>query len=675
MKAREWKIEYQIPEPSEELLRAGYNPLLATVLTLRGIRTSEEAAALIEDRDTLLHSPLLMDGMEDAVARIRTAIANKEKTAVYGDYDVDGITSTCLLTDYLSSCGIPCVPYIPDRNEEGYGLNSKAIDRLKEDGVTLIITVDCGITAVAEADYAASLGIEVIITDHHECKDGSLPRACAVVDCKKPNDPYPFSDLAGVGVAFKLACACEGNTETILHRYADLVAIGTIADVMPLVDENRILVRRGIEMLKASPRPGLKAMLRESGMDASSVSASSIGFTIAPRLNAAGRLGHALMGANLISCSDPEEASALAFELCSLNRERQHIENRIWQEANRLLQGTAISSPVVLASDKWHQGVIGIAASRIAEQYSVPTVMITLNGEIGKGSCRSCTGFNLYDALSACSDTLISFGGHSQAAGLNIRKDQIDAFRAALTSYYQDHLPEEQPEVICDLLITDPSLLSVENVRSLDLLEPYGNCNQKPVMCMLALRVETVADVGGGKHLKMKLSAGSSSFSVIFFSHRAEEYGLHPGDLIDVAFCPQINEFRGSLSVQLVLCGLRRHDPTALCRNILEHGCSYVDAASQYTPVRNDFIRVWKALGSNFRLGKNLLSVLASCPNGIPPEQYCICLSVFREAGLLDSPEGGIYGATPEKRSEKADLEATPLLRRLHAVKHPSVKA
>ena len=670
MKAREWKIEYEIPDLPEELLRAGYNPLLAYVLAIRGITTAAEASSLIEENETLLHDPLLMKNMSEAAQRVRRAIESGEKTAVFGDYDVDGITSTCLLSDYLSSKGIPCKAYIPDRSDEGYGLNCNAIKKLKEEGITLIITVDCGITALEETDYAASLGIDIIITDHHECKDGILPAACAVVDCKQPEDSYPFPDLAGVGVAFKLACACEGDTDRILRRYADLVAIGTVADVMPLVDENRFLVRHGIEMLKTNPRPGLAAMLREAGMDASSISASTIGFSIAPRLNAAGRLGHALMGADLIRCKEPLEAGKLAAELCALNRERQNIENHIWQEANRLLQGTAVSTPVVLASEQWHQGVIGIAASRIAEQYSIPTVMITLNGDVWKGSCRSCSGFNLYDALSACSDTLISFGGHSQAAGLNIRKDRIDDFRSALSAYYKSHLPENQPEVTCELLITDPSLLSVENVRSLDLLEPYGNCNQKPVMCMLGMRIESAANVGGGKHLKLKLSLGNDGYTAIYFGHRQEEYGLRPSELVDVAFTPQINEFRGMTSVQLVLCGLRRHDPTALCRNILEHGSSYLRAASSYTPERSDFVRVWRALSATASLGKNLHSLLDTCPKDMAPEQYCICLSVFQEAGLLSSPEGGIYGAEPETISGKADLEATPLLRRLRTV-HP----
>ena len=665
MKSHEWKIEYQIPEIPKDLLSAGYSPLLSSVLAVRGITTAAGARALIEGEGELLHDPMGMLGMKQAVERVKQAIANREKTAVYGDYDVDGITSTCLLTDYLSSKGVPCVRYIPDRNDEGYGLNCAAVSRLHEEGVTLIITVDCGITATEETDYSSSLGIDTVITDHHECKDASLPLACAVVDCKQPGDPYPYSCLAGVGVAFKLACAIEGDVDAILARYADLVAIGTVADVMPLTDENRFLVRKGIEQIRRSPRPGLAAMLREAGIEPGNLSASSIGFTIAPRLNAAGRLGQAVMGADLLLSTDAREAASLASMLCRLNRERQSIENEIWTEAKERLAGSAVNTPVVLADENWHQGVIGIAASRLTEQFSMPTVMITLHGDVGKGSCRSCSGFNLYDALSACSEYLIGFGGHTLAAGLSIRKDQIDAFRRALGEYYLTHQPEPQPEVICDLLIADPSILSVENVRDLDLLEPYGNSNEKPVLCMMGVRIDNLTNVGGGKHLKLKLTAGDYSFSAIYFGHRAEEFHLHTGDLADIAFAPQINEFRGTTSVQLVLCALRPHDPCGLCDQILDHTSHCMRAACPYTPERNDFVRAWKNLGDNFRLGQNLESVLSSCPEGMAPEQYCICLSVFREAGLLHCDNRGIYGATREKRSGKADLEATPLLRSL----------
>ena len=665
LKAKEWKIEYQIPEIPHELLAAGYPPLLAYVLTIRNITTAEEAHAFIDSSSTPLHDPFLLGGMEEAVNRIRLACGRNEKVVVYGDYDVDGITSTCLLVSYLTEKGLSCTPYIPDRNEEGYGLNCAALDRFSADGISLVITVDCGITALEEARHATSLGIDMIITDHHECKGNALPEVCALIDPKLPGDAYPNNDLAGVGVAFKLLCACEGRSDEMLEQYADLVAIGTVADVMELTGENRYLVKYGIEKLKKAPRPGLAAMLKEAGMKPDNLTASSIGYVIAPRLNAAGRLDKAMRAADLLRCSSTSEASSIAAFLCDLNRKRQEKENLIWKEAVQRIGKLEPKDPIVLESDSWDQGVIGIAASRLADQYSVPTIMICLNNDVGKGSCRSFGGFNLYEALSACSEHLLSFGGHALAAGLNIRKEKIDDFRNALASYYAANPPEAQNAVVCDLLITDPQLLTVENVRSLDLLEPYGNGNLKPVFCMTGMKLESFSNVGSGKHLKMRLSAGDTGFDAIFFSHTSGEFQLREGEQVDVAFCPQVNEFRGSTSVQLIVSALREHDGSVLCSDILEKGCSYDRAAARYCPERTDFVQVWKALGSGFRLGNSTDAILRFCPAGMPEETFCICLSVFREAGLLDTSGPCVYGGRIRTLPHKADLEGTELLQRL----------
>ena len=462
MKLQDWKIPYTRPEYPAELRQAGCGPLLSAVLALRGIRTVTDARALLDGGLACLHDPLLMAGMPEAVERIRRAFANRESVAVYGDYDVDGITATCLVTDYLQSKGLHCVGYIPDRNEEGYGLNCAALDSLRREGVTLLITVDCGITAVEEAAYTRKIGLDMIVTDHHECKEGALPDALAVIDCKQEGNRYPNPDLAGVGVAMKLVCACEQDDEAVLRRYADLVAVGTVADVMPLVGENRYLVRRGLEMLAANPRPGFAAMLREAGVDPARITASSIGFSLAPRLNAAGRLGQATKAADLLMATRPEEAAALAAELCELNRQRQSIETEIWKDALSKLEGKKPDGPIVLASDRWHQGVIGIAASRLAEQFSLPAIMVCLSGDHGKGSCRSYGGFNLFEALSACSRHLLGFGGHALAAGMTIRSDKLPEFRRALTEYYKANKPEAVPEVDCDLLIRDAGLLTLD---------------------------------------------------------------------------------------------------------------------------------------------------------------------------------------------------------------------
>lgn len=667
MKKKDWKIPLQRPEIPPELVSSGYSPLLSAVMSLRGIRTAGEAAAMIDGGSECVHDPMLILGMDKARDRLRCAIEKKEKTAVFGDYDVDGITSTCIVTDYLRSRGLECVPYIPDRNEEGYGLNCSALDTLKAKGVTLVITVDCGITAIKETEYAGSIGVDMIITDHHECKSGALPDSAAVLDCKQAGDSYPNPYLAGVGMALKLVCAIDGDSEAIIEKYADLVAIGTVADVMPLVGENRYFVKKGLKMLEEPRRPGIAAMFREASVDPKKISASIIGYSLAPRLNAAGRLGHAQTAARLLLSEDDKEAALLASELCELNRKRQSIETGIWEEANALLKETNPEKPIVLASEKWHQGVIGIAASRLAEQYSLPSIMICINGDVGKGSCRSYGGFNIFEALSACSEHLIGFGGHALAAGLNIKIDKLDDFRRALTEYYLQNRPEEQPEISCDLLINEPGLLSIENVRSLDLLEPYGNQNPRPVMCMCGVMLDSLNSVGGGKHLKMRVSLGGTQFDCIFFGHTAKELGLKEGERADIAFTPQINEFRGHVSVQLLISAARPHSGQAACRAILEGDREALYSAWRFCPEREDFVRVWRMMSGSFRVGSSVPEIMAQAPGKMPPERFCLCLAIFNEAGLLANENGGIYGAACVKIDGKADLDSTPIAAKLRS--------
>ena len=665
MKTLGWKIPYTRPEYPAALKQAGFGPLLSAVLALRGIRTAEAAQALLESGIDCLHDPMRMQGMPAAVERIRRAIGQKEAVAVYGDYDVDGITATCLLTDYLRGKGLRCVGYIPDRNEEGYGLNCAALDSLRADGVTLLITVDCGITAVEEAEYTKRIGMDMIVTDHHECKPGALPDALAVIDCKQEGNRYPNPDLCGVGVALKLVCACEGDDAAMLERYADLVAVGTVADVMPLVGENRFLVRQGLEKLVHNPRPGFAAMLREAGVDPERITASSIGFSLAPRLNAAGRLGQATRAAELLMATEPDKAAALAAELCELNRQRQSIETEIWKDALHQLEGRHPDEPIVLASDRWHQGVIGIAASRLAEQFSLPAIMVCLNGDHGKGSCRSYGGFNLFEALSACSRHLLGFGGHALAAGMTISRDKLNDFRAALAAYYRANRPKPVPDVNCDLLIRDPSLLTLENVRELDRLEPFGNANPKPVFCFSDALLESADQVGGGRHLKVRVSLGGARLDGIFFSHSAQALGVAAGDRVDLAFTPQINEFRGHASVQLVISALRRHDGTALCRKILAGEGNTAYAAAAFCPQRADFVRIWRGAGGRLSLPEDAEGILSLCPKDMEPERFCLCLMILQEAGLLHSADGRIFGACCCATEGKADLNATPLMQSL----------
>ncbi len=658
-----WKIPYTKPD-SRALEQAGVPRLLSEILAARGIRSASEARSLLYTGPENLQDPLLILGMREARDRVLRAIEQRERVTVYGDYDVDGITATCLLTDYLRSCGVDCGWYIPDRDDEGYGLNTSALRKLRESGCSLVISVDCGITAVEEAAFARSIGLDLVITDHHECKNGLIPDVCAVVDPKRPDDSYSNPSLAGVGVAFKLVSACSGDQLSMLERYADLVAVGTVADVMPLTGENRYLVQRGLKKLEEHPRPGFYAMMNEPGSFPRKPNSGFIGFTLAPRLNAAGRLGRTGKAEQLMLTGDREEAARLTAELGELNRERQKIENEIWHEAQKQLRAFPPDGPIVLAKEGWHQGVIGIAASRLTEQYVLPTVMISLTGENGKGSCRSCAGFNLYDALSACSEYLEGFGGHALAAGLTIRRDRIDAFRSALRRYYADHRPQPQPDVCCDLLLCDSSLLSLEDVKALNLLEPYGNANPKPVLCISDVPLLSLYGVGAQKqHLKFSVEFDGLRFDGIFFSRSKDSVGVQAGDRIDLAFTPQINEYMGTVSVQLTACAMRVHRPQGLCARLLEMDRSALWAAASFRPHRSDFVEVWKSCGTRLDVASSLEDVLSLCPPEMAPERFCLCLAVFSEAGLLHSEDGNVYRSRYVKRETKADLNATKIMR------------
>ena len=671
MISKEWKIPLGKPEIPDELVNAGYPPLLAAVLALDGKKTRQQADAMISGGESCFYDAMLILGMDRAAERVRQAIERHEYVAVYGDYDVDGITSTCLVTDYLRSRGLKCRPYIPDRIEEGYGLNNNALDKLAADGVSLVVTVDCGITAALEAAHAKELGMDMVITDHHECCEGKTPDAVAVIDCRQSGDTYPNKELAGVGMALKLVCAVDGDSAAMTAKYADLAAIGTIADVMKLTDENRSLVRLGLKKLAGSPRPGLRAMMAKANVDSGKMSSATIGFTLAPRLNAAGRLGKASTAAELIMCDDDRRAAELAEILHNLNLERKDIEEKIWDEANKKLCGENQDAPIVLSDEKWHQGVIGIVASRLAEQYSLPTIMICLDGDVGKGkgSCRSYGGFNLFDALTACSEHLQGFGGHALAAGLNIKKDKIEDFKAALREYYQKNRPEAVPKVICDIRITDPALLSEDNVRALDRLEPYGNGNPKPVMCLYGARLEEASQVGkDGLHLRMRVSINGESYNCIFFGHTAEELGLKTGERIDLAFNPQINEYHGFTSVQLIVSAARPHDSLPLCEKILGDKSGDVFVSEDLRPKYIDFKMIWKVwhrTGKDFTVGEDAKAVVGQCIDGMEPEKFCICLMALRDAGLLKSDDGRIFRAHRVEIEGKADLNGTQTLRTL----------
>lgn len=562
MKYEKWDISEPSPEATEVLCRGGIPPLVAHILSARGTDGLDDAISLLNGEPNPFHDPFLMSGMEEAVIRIKQAIERNEHVAIYGDYDADGITASCLLGSYLCSRGLErCNIYIPDRVDEGYGLNQPAIKNLARTGVTLIVTVDCGVTAVDEAEFAKALGVDLIITDHHECMD-ALPAAAAVINPRRPDCAYPYKSLSGVGVAFKLVCAMEKDRppEDLLEVYGDLVALGTIADVMPVTGENRSLIRHGMDTIRNGTRPGLHKLINECGIKPEKLKCSNISYLIAPRINAAGRMGRVSCAVALLLENDPYKATSLAEELCRMNIERRQLEKEIHDNALELLESQPPGLPIVLASEGWSPGVVGIVAARLAEQYRVPAVMVCLSEGKGKGSCRSFGGFNIFDALSHCSDVLDGFGGHALAAGMSIDAPRLGEFRQRLWDYYQSGRASEFPAqntLNIDLSLNDPGLLTMPNVESLSTMEPYGAGNLQPLLCIENAELAGIYAIGGGAHTRLRIRKARETFDCVFFSVGESELGLNPGNRVDIAFSPQINEYKGKKSVQLVLQDVR----------------------------------------------------------------------------------------------------------------------
>ncbi len=649
MKYGTWAIAQSYePEACAALERAGYSPITAAVLCSRGYDAPEAAREFLSTAQPL-SDPFALWDMEKARARVQRALEANEKICVFGDYDVDGITATCLLTEFLRARGGDVMSYIPARLEEGYGLNPMAIETLRRQGVRLIVTVDCGITALDEAALCARLGMELVVTDHHECKT-ELPQACAIVDPHRPGHPAVGRTLAGVGVAFKLAAAIAGDQQALLEQYCDLLCLGTVADVMPLVGENRTMVARGLAALEAPKRPGLAALMAECGARLP-VTAGLIGYTLAPRINAAGRMGEVNVATELFLTRDTARAQQLAQQLCRLNRRRQEVESDIYRQAVSMLPQDRAPEAIVLADERWHQGVVGIVASRLAEEYGCPTFLICLDGDKGKASSRSYGGFNLFRSLAALSEHLESYGGHELAAGFTIRRDQIDGFRTAMCAcageFARSDACTAALQIDCRI---PPELLSLENVAALEELEPCGAGCPRPVLCMDELTVTELTEVGGGKHLRLRLAHGRRSFAAIFFSATALRAGIAVGDVVEIAFTPQINEFRASRSVQLNLIDIRPDEGARtgqeLADGIYERFWRgeeiQPDEAAALLPQRRDFVVVWRYLAANAQAGRfagdlGCLSRVLSRLTGssFSSARIHICLDIFSEQRLL----------------------------------------
>jgi single-stranded-DNA-specific exonuclease len=563
---RRWRLKNPDPLVVEELsLQTGISALHARLLVNRGIATPPQAGEFISPSLAGLSDPFLLKGVEQAVERILLAQSRGETVCIHGDYDVDGVTAVAVLTAFFRAVSIPVCYLIPKRLEDGYGLSREGVDEARLLGAKVLLTVDCGITSLREADYCRETGIDLIITDHHTPGD-SIPDALAVINPLQPGCSAPFKKLAGVGLAFKLAVAVRSrlrqagfftdSPEPNLKEYLDLVALGTVADLVPLVEENRVIVSYGLQELAVSKRAGIVALKRVADIK-DGVSTVDVGFRLAPRLNAAGRLDDAKRGVELLLTSDPDLAAALADELDAANRERQEIEKEILADAlDRLTNDATLKgrTAVVLASDSWHPGVIGIVASRVVERCHRPTILIALQGEEGKGSGRSIPAFHLYNALAASAEQLLKFGGHQQAAGIALREENLAAFYDLFDAYAVENLTPEDlvPEYTVDAEIL-PEDLGDQLLAVTDSLKPYGMGNPEPLFLLRRVKVISQRLVKDA-HLKMTLSSNGRSVDAIGFKLAGK---LPAADFIDILFTPELNVWKGKKMLQLRLRDIR----------------------------------------------------------------------------------------------------------------------
>ena len=710
--------QHRDPAATEALCRElGITPLTARLLCNRGYTHPAAAALFFENDERVWHDPMLMADMGPAVERVLSAVENGEKIAIYGDYDVDGVTSVTSLYLYLTGLHGDVTCYIPNRLGEGYGMSVAAVDRLAEQGVSLIVTVDTGITAHTEIAYAASLGLDTVVTDHHECH-ADIPVCAAVVNPHRPDCPYPFKELAGVGVVFKLICACEAVRAGITpkealglmgQRLIDLVAIGTVADVMPLTDENRYIVSRGLSMLDHTKRPGLSALLDAISGSGNSKSASAsgkkprrkvnsglVGFGIAPRINAAGRIAHAMMAVELLLADTPERAEVLAEELCAINTRRQVEENAIAEQAYAMIdaqlaeaaaKGEPSPTVIVLEDDGWMQGIV---ASRITEKYGLPSILISFDGsmgenptneDLGKGSGRSVKGLNLVEALTDSRELLVRFGGHELAAGLTVRRKDIPAFRKRINEYAASFLTEEMTavryEADCECEVSE---LTMHQAEELERLEPFGVGNPTPTLILRDAVIHRVVSLGGGKHTKLTVYKDGQLLQAIRFGAAPSTLPAVAGDTVDLLFQLNINDYQGVRSLQLILQDLRPSETAAKSRRLEDTRLAEVLAGAPITPSealvpnREEIAAVFTVLRSDARMGnrtvheKSLLEranrTLSDSINRIKLRLILRVLTEMEVCRVEDSAED-CYVFEVNFTAPKTSIDASPLLLRL----------
>ncbi len=554
---RKWEVRPLDKERAAAFAQTyGVPFFLAMLMNIRGLDDAAHLREFLGEGEPL-SDPFLLKDMDKAAARITRAVDNMEKIAVYGDYDADGVTSTAMLYSYLETRGADVIFYIPQREGEGYGMNMGAVEYLKEQGVSLIVTVDNGISSVQEVTRANELGIDVVVTDHHRPQE-ILPDAVAVVDAYRPDDTSPYKHFSGVGIAFKLLMALEdgaGDVEDLLEAYSDLVAIGTIGDIVPLTGENRTLIRAGLERLSQSDRLGVQALLENAGIAGKALTSTNVAFTLVPRINATGRMGAPERAVRLLISGYEEEAEVLSEEICADNEERRRVEAEIAEAAFADIEakGYMKDRVVVVDGENWHHGVIGIVASRVTERCGKPCMIISRGETEAKGSGRSIEGFSLFEAICACGDLLIKFGGHPMAAGITLKPENIEAFRKRINQYAAEHFPQMPTQTVTLDCKLNPAALSVSMAQSLTQLEPFGNGNPQPVFGLFNMELSNITPVGGGGHLRLTLEKNGAVITAMRFNTKPEELPYHIGDKIDLAVQLEAREFRGQPSLTVIV--------------------------------------------------------------------------------------------------------------------------
>ena len=667
---------WQCSEPKEEEIKAlsgalGLPELVCSVLLGRGFDTPQKATAFLQPEGGI-SSPSLMLGMEAAAQRIRAAIDNGEKVAVFGDYDVDGVCATALMYSYLESAGAQVYYKLPNRTEDGYGLSKAAIDLIASRGITLIITVDNGISALEEIAYAASLGVDVVVTDHHR-PPAELPPAIAIVNPQLPGDESPCKQLSGVGVAFKVICAVEQTTpEELLDWYGDLVAIGTVADIMSLTGENRVMVRHGVELLQQAPRPGLAALLQVAGVEPEQVTAERISFTLAPRLNAAGRMDDATASLRLLLTEDEEEAQQLAQELNNYNLERQKTEHDIVDQiAERIRADAELSRRrvIVMWGEGYHQGVIGIVASRLVERFGRPAIVFSIDGGEAKGSGRSVPGFSLYEAVAACSDKLLRFGGHDLAAGMSVATDRLQEFAQAINEYAMAHSPVlAAPPLVADTAVQLGSL-TTDEVEALSALAPFGSGNPSPLFLLKNAVVDAVYPVSEGRHCRLRLRQGSGVIYAILFGVSPSALVYKVGDAVDAMLSLSVYVGQNGPMVSARAKELR---PAKIGNEYIHYtelyrsfaGGSALGDEDRHTllPSRQEIATVFRYVRAEGLLAGDLRPFfLQQAP--LNAGKVLVALRVLVELGLIEKKnENGAERYVERPVSEKKDLSASAVL-------------